>query len=89
MATARVPIEQAGYISATSEIQQEIQLRTAAGPYILAKTLLGLIGQSASALPLGSDVDLLSNSESIVNLYAEIADSTLDFRMPQEQLHGP
>ncbi len=34
MATAREPIKQAGYISATSDIQQKSLLRTAAGPYI-------------------------------------------------------
>jgi len=34
MATAREPIEQAGYISATSDIQQKSFLRNAAGPYI-------------------------------------------------------
>jgi hypothetical protein len=34
MATAREPIEQVGYISATSDIQQKSFLRNAAGPYI-------------------------------------------------------
>jgi hypothetical protein len=34
MATAREPIKQAGYISATSDILQNSLLRSAAGPYI-------------------------------------------------------
>jgi hypothetical protein len=33
-ATARVPIKQAGYISATSAIYAQSLLRNAAGPYI-------------------------------------------------------
>jgi len=36
VATARVPIKQAGYILATSDILQKTQLRNAAGPYIMA-----------------------------------------------------
>jgi hypothetical protein len=37
MATAREPIKQAGYISATSDILQNSLLRSAAGPYIRVK----------------------------------------------------
>ena len=48
-----------------------------------------LIGQSASALPSGSDVDLLGDGESIIYLDAEISDGALDLRVPQEQLDGP
>jgi len=38
MATAREPIQQAGYISATSDILQQSRLRSAAGPYIWVTT---------------------------------------------------
>ena len=48
-----------------------------------------LIGQSMSALPSGSDVDLLGNCESIIDLDAEIPDGALDLGMPQEQLNCP
>jgi hypothetical protein len=35
-ATAREPIKQAGYISATSAIHAQVRLRNAAGPYKIA-----------------------------------------------------
>lgn len=56
---------------------------------VLASFPGGLIGQSASALPSGSDVDLLGDGESIIDLNAEIPDSALDLRVPKEQLNGP
>jgi hypothetical protein len=44
-------------------------------------------GQSASALPLqGSNVDLLRNGESIINIDAEISDSTFYFGVAEQKL---
>jgi hypothetical protein len=40
-----------------------------------------LIGQSTSALPSGSDVDLLSDGQSVISLDTEIPDGTFDLGM--------
>ena len=45
-------------------------------------------GQSVTALPRCSDVDLLGNGERIVNLDAKAPDSALHFRVPKEKLNG-
>ncbi len=46
----------------------------------------GLIGQSTSALPSGSDVNLFGDGESVVNLDAEIPDGALDLGVTEQQL---
>ena len=46
-------------------------------------------GQSVSAPPLGSDIYLFGNSEGVVDLDAEVSDSTFHLRMPEEQLNRP
>jgi hypothetical protein len=44
-------------------------------------------GQSTSALPLqGSNVDLLRNGESIINVNAEISDSTFYLGVAEQKL---
>jgi hypothetical protein len=45
--------------------------------------------QIASALPPKSDVYLFCYRQGIVDFDAEITDGTLDFRVPQKELHGP
>jgi len=52
-ATAREPIKQAGYISATSAFYAQSLLRNAAGPYIGART-----GSNAAMSNLGRFVQL-------------------------------
>ena len=46
-------------------------------------------GQSTSALPPGSDVNLFRDSERVFDLDTKISNSALHFRMSQEQLHRP
>ncbi len=46
-------------------------------------------GQSLSALPLISDVDLLGDSQGIVYLNTQIPNGPLNFPVIQKQLHGP
>ena len=41
-----------------------------------------------TALPRGSDVDLLGDGERIVNLDAEVPDGALHFGVPKEKLNG-
>jgi hypothetical protein len=45
-------------------------------------------GQSATALPRCSDVDLLCDGERIVNLDAEVPDGALHLGVPKEKLNG-
>ena len=45
-------------------------------------------GQSMSALPLMSDVDLLGNGKGIVNLNAEVSNRAFDLAVPKTQLYG-
>jgi hypothetical protein len=42
-----------------------------------------------TALPRCSDVDLLGDSERIVNLDAEVPDGALHFGVPKEKLNRP
>jgi hypothetical protein len=46
-------------------------------------------GQSLSALPLISDVDLLGNCKCVIHLDTEVATRALDLTVPKEQLHRP
>ncbi len=55
----------------------------------MAIPCLSLIGQSRSALPSESDVNLLCNGQRVIDLYAEIPDGALDLAMTQEQLDRP
>jgi hypothetical protein len=41
-----------------------------------------------SALPLISDVDLLSDRQGIIHLDAKVANRALDLSVPEEQLDG-
>ena len=49
---------------------------------MLASFARSLIGQSMSALPSRSDVDLLGDGESIIDLDAEIPNSALNLGVP-------
>ena len=55
---------------------------TAFGPFLLKAR-----GQSMSALPFISDVNLFRNLKGIINLDAEISDGTLDLGVSQQQLN--
>ena len=46
-------------------------------------------GQSASAPPSGSDINLLSNREGVIDLDAQVSDGALDLAMAEEQLYRP
>jgi hypothetical protein len=46
------------------------------------------VGQSLSALPLISDVNLLGNSQGVVHLDTQIPDCALDLLVTQKKLHG-
>jgi hypothetical protein len=46
------------------------------------------VGQSMSALPCSSDVDLFRNCESIVDLDAEISNGAFNPCMPKKELDG-
>jgi hypothetical protein len=46
-------------------------------------------GQSTSALPGTSDINLLCYRERVVDFDAEIAGGAFDFRVAQQKLDGP
>lgn len=46
-------------------------------------------GQSVSALPQKSDVNLLGNSKGVIDLDIKVADGALNFRMAKQELDGP
>ena len=46
-------------------------------------------GQSGSALPRSSDVNLLGNDQSIVHFDAQVSYGAFDFGMPEQKLDGP
>lgn len=45
-------------------------------------------GQSLSALPLEADVNLFGDSEDVIHLDTQVADSALDLAMAKEELNG-
>jgi hypothetical protein len=45
-------------------------------------------GKASRLCPSNSDVDLFGYGESVIDFDADIPDSALDLRMPQQQLHG-
>jgi hypothetical protein len=45
-------------------------------------------GQSMSALPSISDVNLFSYRKRVIDLNAEVSDGAFDFGMPEQELHG-
>ncbi len=47
------------------------------------------VGQSMSALPRTSDVDLFRYSDCIVNLDPEVPDGALDSGVAEQELNGP
>jgi len=47
------------------------------------------VGQSMSALPWYSDINLFSDGKCIINLNAEITNRAFDLRVAQKQLDGP
>ena len=47
------------------------------------------VGQSMSALPSISDIDLFSYREGIIYLDAEVSDGAFDFGVAEQELHGP
>ena len=50
-------------------------------------TIIG--GQSASALPLSSDVDLLGNGQGIIYFDAQVSNGAFNLRVPKQELDGP
>ena len=50
---------------------------------------LALIGQSMSALPGFSDLNLFRYRERVVDLNTKIPDSAFDFGVPERKLYGP
>ena len=54
----------------------------------MGQTLPNVGGQSVSALPRVSDVNLFRDRESVVDLYSQIPHCTFDLSMPQEKLDG-
>ena len=54
----------------------------------LGQTRPSQAGQSLSALPLISDVDLFGNRECVIHLDAKKANRALDLAVPKKQLYG-
>jgi hypothetical protein len=82
--------------AATTELEAgfrkalEIARRQEAKPLELrAATSLARCGQSVTALPLRSDVNLLGDGERVIDLDAEVPDRALDLGMAKEQLNRP
>ena len=48
-----------------------------------------LVGQSMSALPGNSDIDLFCYGQGVIDLDAEVSDGAFDFGMAEQELHGP
>lgn len=42
-----------------------------------------------SALPFGSDINLLGDGQSVIYLYAEVSDGAFHLSVAEEQLNGP
>ena len=47
------------------------------------------VGQSMSALPAISDINLFRYCQRIIDLAAQIPDRAFDLRMPEQKLNGP
>ena len=77
------------YFSRSRRVQPEFNYQYGYQRLELASSTRSLIGQSMSALPSRSDVDLLGDGESIIDLDAEIPDGALDLRVPQQKLDRP
>ena len=59
-----------------------------------AKTAVGtklpkLVGQSMSALPGNSDINLFCYGQGVIDLDAEVSDGAFDLGVAEQKLHGP
>ena len=48
-----------------------------------------LVGQSTSALPGNSDINLFCYGQGVIDLDAEVSDGALDLGVAEQKLHGP
>jgi hypothetical protein len=48
-----------------------------------------LVGQSTSALPGNSDINLFCYGQGVIDLDAEVSDGAFDLGMAEQELHGP
>ena len=55
----------------------------------LGTKLPKLVGQSTSALPGNSDINLFCYGQGVINLDAEVSDGAFDLGMAEQELHGP
>ena len=54
----------------------------------LGTNLPNLLGQSMSALPGNSDIDLFCYGQGVIDLDTEVSDGTFDFGVAEQELHG-
>ena len=47
-----------------------------------------LVGQSTSALPGNSDINLFCYGQGVINLDAEVSDGAFDLGVAEQELHG-
>ena len=64
------------------------------GQRICAMTACGtklpkLVGQSMSALPGNSDINLFCYGQGVIDLDAEVSDGAFDLGVAEQKLHGP
>jgi hypothetical protein len=48
-----------------------------------------LVGQSISALPGNSDINLFCYGQGVIDLDAEVSDGAFDLGVAEQKLHGP
>ena len=48
-----------------------------------------LVGQSTSALPGNSDINLFCYGQGVIDLDAEVSDGAFDLGVAEQKLHGP
>jgi hypothetical protein len=55
----------------------------------LGTNLPNLLGQSMSALPGNSDIDLFCYGQGVIDLDTEVSDGAFDLGVAEQELHGP
>src|SRR5258707_13211995 len=56
---------------------------------LIGTKLPKLVGQSMSALPGNSDIDLFRYGQGVIDLDTEVSDGAFDLGVAEQELHGP
>ena len=69
--------------------QKDLQERTRYGPWPADTLPASWRAEQACSARLASNISLLGDRQSVINLDTEIANRALDLGMPEQQLYGP